>query len=282
MKGFRALLVLLALAFLLFACACAPRTRFVEATISKGINKGTIAESVEPTSTFSTDDPEVIAHIKLENLSGKHNLKWEWYDPNGDLYYSTGNHTLRVTEGKYHKFATAWNKLFVRGEKAADLLGDWQVKLYLDNDLHASKNFRIDKVIGKDLPKIAVWDLNAGNINPSYAQDLTSILVSEISKLAKYEVYSRENIRTVAGWTEQKMILGCTDTKCLTALGQMDISKLISGRVGRIGRTYSISLQLFDTQKVRAENSISEECSSEDELTKLVRQAVPKLLRVPQ
>jgi hypothetical protein len=44
---------------------------------------------------------------------------------------------------------------------------------------------------GKDLPKIAVWDLNAGNINPSYAQDLTSILVSEISKLGEYEVYSR-------------------------------------------------------------------------------------------
>ncbi len=130
----------------------------------------------------------------------------------------------------------------------------------------------------KELPKIAVWNLSPGNIPSTYAQDLTSILVSEITKLKKYEVISQENIRTVAGWTEEKMKLGCTDTKCLMALGQMDISKLISGRVGRIGSTYSVSLHLFDTQRVKADNSISEECRSEDELIALVRQTVRKLL----
>jgi formylglycine-generating enzyme required for sulfatase activity len=131
---------------------------------------------------------------------------------------------------------------------------------------------------GKDVPKIAVWDLTAGNINPSYAQDLTSILVSEISKLEKYEVYSQENVRTLAGWTAERMTLGCTDTKCLTALGQMDIAKLISGRVGKIGNRYSVSLNLFDTQNARAEKSVSEVGRSEDELIDLVQVAVRKLL----
>jgi branched-chain amino acid transport system substrate-binding protein len=131
---------------------------------------------------------------------------------------------------------------------------------------------------GKDLPKIAVWDLNAGNINPSYAQDLTSILVSEISKVGKYEVYSQENVRTLAGWTAERMQLGCTDTKCLTALGQMDIAKLISGRVGNIGNTYSISLNLFDTQNARAEKAVSDFCRTEDELIPLIQNTVRKLL----
>ncbi len=131
---------------------------------------------------------------------------------------------------------------------------------------------------GKELPKIAVWDLTAGDINPSYAQDLTSILVSEISKLKIYEVYSQENVRTLAGWTAERMQLGCTDTKCLTALGQMDIAKLISGRVGKIGNRYSVSLNLFDTQNARAENSVSEFGGSEDELIGLVQGAVRKLL----
>jgi len=53
------------------------------------------------------------------------------------------------------------------------------------------------------------------------------------------------------------MQLGCTDTKCLLALGQMDIAKLISGSVGKIGRRYTVLLNLFDTQKARAENAIS-------------------------
>jgi len=132
----------------------------------------------------------------------------------------------------------------------------------------------------KELPKIAVWDLAPGDIKPAYAQDLTSILVSEISKLGKYEVYSQENVRTLAGWTAERMQLGCTDTKCLTALGQMDIAKLISGRVGKIGNRYSVSLNLFDTQNARAEKSVSEFGRSEDELIDLVQMALGKLLGV--
>jgi formylglycine-generating enzyme required for sulfatase activity len=134
---------------------------------------------------------------------------------------------------------------------------------------------------GKELPKIAVWDLAPRNTPASHAQELTSILVSEISKLGKYEVYSQDNVRTLAGWTAERMALGCTDTKCLLALGQMDIAKLISGSVGKIGNRYSVSLNLFDTQNARAEKAISEFCGSEDELIELVQQAVRKLLGVP-
>jgi len=132
----------------------------------------------------------------------------------------------------------------------------------------------------KDLPKIAVWDLSPGSLPPAYAQDLTSILVSEIDKFRKYEVYSQDNVRTLAGWTAERMSLGCTDTKCLTALGQMDIAKLVSGRIGKIGNTYSISLNIFDTQNAKAEGAVSEFCRSEDELIGLVQQAVRRLLGI--
>jgi hypothetical protein len=136
----------------------------------------------------------------------------------------------------------------------------------------------VEPAAAKDLPKIAVWDLASRNTPVTYAQELTSILVSEVSKLGRYEVYSQENVRTLAGWTAERMSLGCTDTKCLTALGQMDVTKLISGSVGKIGDTYSISLNLFDTQKVKAEKSVSEFCRSENELIGLLQQGVRKLL----
>ncbi len=130
----------------------------------------------------------------------------------------------------------------------------------------------------KELPKLAVWDLTSGDIKEAYAQDLTLILASEVSKLGKYEVYSQANVRTLAGWTEERMKLGCTSTQCLTALGQMDIAKLISGRIGKIGNRYSVSLNLFDTEKARSERLISEFCRSEDELIELVQAAARKLL----
>jgi hypothetical protein len=160
MKKMSILSTFLVLIFLVSSCAStvevkkAPPSRFVEATISKGIIKGVIAKPSEATSTFFTEDPEVIAHVKFENISGRHNLNWEWYDPNGKLYYSPGNHPLRVSEGKYQPVATAWNKMFVRGEKAADLLGDWQVKVYLDNEHLTTKNFRIESDVEK-LPPVA-------------------------------------------------------------------------------------------------------------------------------
>ncbi len=133
----------------------------------------------------------------------------------------------------------------------------------------------------KELPKVAVWDLVPRNISADYASQLTSILVSETTKLKKYRVYSQENVRTIAGWTEQKMSLGCTDTKCLTALGQMDISKLISGSVGKIGSRYTISLSLFDTENTLTENALSEFCQTEDELIELIQVSVRKLLGEP-
>jgi formylglycine-generating enzyme required for sulfatase activity len=130
----------------------------------------------------------------------------------------------------------------------------------------------------KELPKIAVWDLEAREVKGTYAKELTSFLVSEINKLGKYETYSQEQVRTLAGWTGERMKLGCTNTKCLTALGQMDVSKLVSGSVGKIGNRFTVSLSLFDTQNARAENSISDTCRTEDDLIELVQVAVRKLL----
>lgn len=131
---------------------------------------------------------------------------------------------------------------------------------------------------GKELPKIAVWDLEPRNTPVAHARELTSFVVSEITKMKKYEVYSQENVRTLAGWSAERMKLGCTDTRCLLALGQMDITKLISGSVGKIGNRYTVSLNLFDTQNARAENAISKTCKSEDELIEMVQQTIQELL----
>jgi hypothetical protein len=60
----------------------------------------------------------------------------------------------------------------------------------------------------------------------------------------------------------------------------MDIAKLISGSVGKIGNRFSVSLNLFDTQKAKAERIISEFCRTEDELIELVQVAARKLLGV--
>lgn len=112
--------------------------------LSKGIEKGAIGMPVEPTTTFSTEDKEVIAYLKCSNLTGEHKLRWEWYDPNGKLYLSTGNYPLYTSSGKYVKEATAWHRLAIRDEKATGYPGDWRVEVYLDGERMVSQNFKIE------------------------------------------------------------------------------------------------------------------------------------------
>lgn len=81
---------------------------------------------------------------------------------------------------------------------------------------------------GKELPKIAVWDLAPRNTPASHAQELTSILVSEISKLGKYEVYSQDAARATGAAT-----LGCAwpglYNLSLEPFGVSEFSKLRKG-----------------------------------------------------
>lgn len=154
MNKIRILFIFTIPALLLFACSSAmevkrekrlPFFRFADATLSKGIDvKGTTATPLNPATVFSQEDPEVVAYLSLENLSGEHRLRWEWYDPNGNLYLSSGDYTIKASEGKYTRKIAAWHRLSVSGEKAANYPGDWKVNIYLDERPLKSIGFKIE------------------------------------------------------------------------------------------------------------------------------------------
>ena len=80
--------ILLILTSFLFACGSSkqiqkkPPFKFHGTTLAKGIDKQeAIGVPLNPTTTFSTQDKEVVAHLKFENLSGKYKLRWDWHDP---------------------------------------------------------------------------------------------------------------------------------------------------------------------------------------------------------
>ena len=142
--------IFLILPLLLFACTStkeikrSPQFGFEEPILSKAIDyRGTKGIPVNRTNTFAADDTKVIASLKLKNLSERHTLRWDWYDPNGNLYHSTGNYPIEPSKDKYLREATAWHKISIRGERAADYPGDWKVNVYLDNQFITSKAFEI-------------------------------------------------------------------------------------------------------------------------------------------
>lgn len=150
MNGLKTACVLLAISIFVVSCSSPqkvlkkPPVKLHELTLSKGITKqSTMALPLNPTTSFTNQDPEVFALMKFENLSGKYKLKWDWHKPNGDLYTSTGNFPLTISKDKYLKQATAWHSIVLKGDDAVDYPGDWTVKVYVNDEQVDAKSFSL-------------------------------------------------------------------------------------------------------------------------------------------
>ena len=142
-------LLLIVISLLLIGCSTARQVRYLPSptltgsTLSRGIDiKDNTAIPLNPTLTFSTEDREVIASVKLTNLTGRHLLRWDWIDPEGKLYYSTDDYPLNTPEGKYKEEVSVWHRLSIKGDRVSNYPGDWQVNVYLDDSLIVSKDFK--------------------------------------------------------------------------------------------------------------------------------------------
>ncbi|MBI4746296.1 MAG: caspase family protein [Deltaproteobacteria bacterium] len=129
-------------------CATAPEvkkreTRLADAMLAKDVIKGvTGAVPVEMTGTFTTEDPQVVTWIRLEEVVGIHTIRWDWYNPDGRLYSTTGNYQVN-RDGKYRPSQASWHRIAISGEKAASFPGRWEVRVFLDDKPVASREFEI-------------------------------------------------------------------------------------------------------------------------------------------
>jgi len=154
-------LLILALTLMMISCGGSktiqktPKFRYAGTTLSKSVStSGNLGIPSSATNRFSAKDKAVYAHLKLENLSGNHKVRWEWYGPDKKLYYTTGNTRVKASTGKFTKQLTAWHNLSIQGDKAQEMPGEWQVKVYFDNDMLDAKKFSIiaEKVVAVAAP----------------------------------------------------------------------------------------------------------------------------------
>jgi len=149
--------------FTFFSCSSTneirkpPSLKIAELTLSKGIDKGAIAHPINPTSAFITQDTEAIASLNIENMYGRHTIRWDWHGTDGKINYTSGDYQVNVSKNKFHKQFTIWHSLPIKGEKASNNLGQWQVKIYFDGELHTTKGLNIEyaDIDIEKLPQIA-------------------------------------------------------------------------------------------------------------------------------
>lgn len=122
-----------------------PELEFHGLTLSKGIIKRpTTAFPKDRTENFNSQDKEVVALVNFENLSGSNQIRWDWYDPSGNLYLSSGDFPIKASDGKYFRQTTVWHTLVLNGDASVNSPGTWEVKFYVNNEFSDSKVFTIE------------------------------------------------------------------------------------------------------------------------------------------
>jgi Caspase domain len=149
-QTFTTYLLCLILAMVLTACGGSktiqktPKFRYAGTTLSRGVDaSGRLGVPTDSVSRFSEKDKAVYAHLNFENLVGTHKVRWEWYGPDGKLYYGTGNTRVKASRGNYLKQCTAWHRLAIEGDKAQQMPGEWRLKVFFDDDMLETKTFSI-------------------------------------------------------------------------------------------------------------------------------------------
>ncbi len=152
MRKLTPIMALITAVAVLMGCG-GPRTFARPALKSSGLiltgqveKKGAIGVPAERTDRFSPLADEVVAYLNLNNFSGRYLLRWDWHDPAGNLYYSTGNFPLKTAKGKYRKTVSVWHSLKIKDDPAAEMPGRWMVKLFLNDELMDYKTFVIEDI----------------------------------------------------------------------------------------------------------------------------------------
>ncbi len=230
--------------FLILSCASQkmvekkPLPNFEGMVLAAGVDEsGEIGIPHGLSGEFNTDDGQVVSFLTFENMSGTHQLRWEWVSPNGKTYLDTLNYPLKVEDGTYLPKVTAWHRISLANEPAAEMPGKWMVNLFVDDELIESKPFQLKQY--KDplaLPK----DISS----KPYPKDWGLIIgVENYSKLPKVD-YARKDALIVRDYfiqvlgVPEKNIIFLVDKEATKARIEGYLKNYIPSNVGKDATLY--------------------------------------------
>jgi len=127
--------------------------------------------------------------------------------------------------------------------------------------------------------KIAVLDLKAYDMPKEESIILSEVLRSELHKQKVFRVINREDMQEIMGEQMFQNSGLCDEKGCLVEIGNvLSVEKIISGSVGKIGSTYSLTIKQINIETSENDKIINyvKKCSKEV-LFDLIRNAALEL-----
>jgi TolB-like protein len=93
--------------------------------------------------------------------------------------------------------------------------------------------------------------VNGEGVSESTADAVTDSVAGELRRIPGLQVLTRKEVTAVLSLDRQKQLLGCQSDSCLAELGgALDVERLITGNVAKLGQSWILHLQLVDARKV--------------------------------
>ena len=128
---------------------------------------------------------------------------------------------------------------------------------------------------------IAVADLNAFTLSEGEAKTLTEKLHTTLVQTGYFNILSRSEMQSVLDEQKFQRSDYCDDSTCLVEMGKiLAVQEIVGGSIGKIGRTYSLTIRLVNVETGQTEYSADRELKDEpDRLLDLVVEAGRDLAR---
>ncbi|VVB70018.1 Beta-barrel assembly-enhancing protease [uncultured archaeon] len=92
---------------------------------------------------FTNTDSKAYSWLNL-GKAGNNTVKWMWYSPDGNLY-RTETVDVPAPSGDYWRSYNVWSYIYIAGNDAANMPGDWHVDVYLDGQKVFTEYFSISE-----------------------------------------------------------------------------------------------------------------------------------------
>ena len=107
----------------------------------------------------------------------------------------------------------------------------------------------------QDMFTVAVLEFEGRGLSPNEAGPLTDRFRGELVKTNMFTVLEREQMQAIFNEIGFQMT-GCTSTECAVEAGKiLNVRKIVVGKIGKVGNTYTVDISTIDIQTSRIEAS---------------------------
>jgi tetratricopeptide (TPR) repeat protein len=117
-----------------------PGTYVIDHIMANNVDE-TTSNVITRAYTFSGIDSKAYSWLSL-GKAGNGTVKWMWYSPDGNLY-EIDSTNIPTPSSAYWRSYNAWSYIYIAGNNASNLPGDWHVDVYLDGQKIFTEYFSI-------------------------------------------------------------------------------------------------------------------------------------------